>query len=105
MTRVTIGSGGRITIPRSIRREAHLSDGMPVELRVTPEGVLLAPADRDPDQWWFWTPEWQAGEREVDAAIARGELLGPVTAEEFIAELQRLDAEQSERDGESPVED
>jgi hypothetical protein len=27
---------------------------------------------RDPDQWWFWTPEWQAGERETDAELAAG---------------------------------
>ena len=29
----------------------------------------------DPDdQSWFWTPQWQAGEAEADAEIARGEL-------------------------------
>lgn len=27
---------------------------------------------RDPDQTWFWTPEWQAKEREADADIAAG---------------------------------
>jgi hypothetical protein len=27
----------------------------------------------DPDQAWFWTPEWLSGEREIDAARARGE--------------------------------
>jgi len=26
----------------------------------------------DPDQAWFWTPEWLAGEREVDAELASG---------------------------------
>jgi hypothetical protein len=26
----------------------------------------------DPDQLWFWTPEWQAKEREVDESIRRG---------------------------------
>lgn len=26
----------------------------------------------DPDQAWFWTPEWQAGEREVDEDRAAG---------------------------------
>lgn len=28
----------------------------------------------DPEQRWFWTQEWQAGERAVDAHIQRGEL-------------------------------
>jgi hypothetical protein len=44
----------------------------------------------DPDQAWFWTPEWQEGEREVDEAIARGEV-GAVymSDEEFISALKR----------------
>lgn len=29
--------------------------------------------DVDPDQAWFWTPEWQAGEREADEELRRGE--------------------------------
>lgn len=28
----------------------------------------------DPDQAWFWTEDWQAGERQADAEIAAGEL-------------------------------
>lgn len=28
----------------------------------------------DSSQSWFWTEEWQAGEREVDAHIAAGEI-------------------------------
>jgi hypothetical protein len=26
------------------------------------------------DQAWFWTPEWQAGEREATAQIAAGDV-------------------------------
>jgi hypothetical protein len=29
--------------------------------------------ERPDEQAWFWTPEWQAKEREVDEATARGE--------------------------------
>jgi class 3 adenylate cyclase len=28
----------------------------------------------DPEQAWFWTPAWQAGEREASAQIAAGGL-------------------------------
>ncbi|MEJ7716046.1 MAG: hypothetical protein WKF40_10285 [Thermoleophilaceae bacterium] len=37
---------------------------------------------------WYWTPEWQAGEREVDDEIARGDP-GQVfeSDEEFLASL------------------
>ena len=26
-----------------------------------------------PDQLWFWSPEWQTKEREVDDAVTRGQ--------------------------------
>jgi TATA-binding protein-associated factor Taf7 len=29
----------------------------------------------NPDQIWFWTEEWQAGEREADRQIAAGETI------------------------------
>lgn len=40
------------------------------------------------DQAWFWSADWQAGEREVDGAIAAGDL-SPVfaTADEMFADL------------------
>ena len=42
-----------------------------------------------PDQLWFWSPEWQAKEREVEDALARGE---PGTIyrrdDEFLAALE-----------------
>jgi hypothetical protein len=41
----------------------------------------------NPDQAWFWTEEWQAGEREVDRNIVAGELLTFATDEEFTAYL------------------
>jgi len=31
----------------------------------------------DPDQTWWWTEEWQKGEREAQKEINEGKLLGP----------------------------
>ncbi len=31
-------------------------------------------ADAPDDQAWFWTPEWQAGEKEATAEIQKGQL-------------------------------
>jgi 8-oxo-dGTP diphosphatase len=42
---------------------------------------------RDPEQAWFWTPEWQAREREADAEIAAGQIEVFETAEEFLNAL------------------
>lgn len=49
----------------------------------------LAQGRIDPDQWWFWTPEWQEKEREVDDSIARGER-GTIheSDEEFLSALE-----------------
>jgi hypothetical protein len=41
-------------------------------------------------QAWFWTEEWQAGEREVDEAIARGEVRDFASAEELTAHLRSI---------------
>ena len=45
----------------------------------------------DPDQAWFWTPEWQAKEREVDEEMAAG-IPGRVfeSGEEFLAYLEAV---------------
>ena len=37
-----------------------------------PDWQPVSVPDRDPDQAWFWTPEWQAAEREADAELAAG---------------------------------
>lgn len=42
-----------------------------------------------PDQAWFWTKEWQAGEREADEDIRLGRYTEYATIEEFIASLDR----------------
>jgi hypothetical protein len=43
------------------------------------------------DQAWFWTPEWQAGEREADEAIAAGHTTYFGSAEEFLVALDSYD--------------
>ena len=47
----------------------------------------LAPTLRDPDQAWFWTEEWQAGEREADAQQAAGLGVAFDSDEEFTRAL------------------
>lgn len=45
------------------------------------------------DQWWYWTGEWQAGERQISEDRAAG-IRGPVFAsgDEFLAALRRVAA-------------
>jgi hypothetical protein len=41
----------------------------------------------DPDQAYFWTEHWQAGERETDEDIARGRVETFDTMNDLIADL------------------
>lgn len=49
------------------------------------------PADVLPDQEWFWTPEWIAGEREAEADLAAGRSKVFYSDEEFLSYLARFD--------------
>ena len=37
-----------------------------------------------PDQQWFWTEEWQAGEQKVDRFIREGDFQTYETMEDFL---------------------
>ena len=41
----------------------------------------------DADQAWFWTEEWQKGEREASEDIARGRARRSASAGEFLESL------------------
>ena len=84
----TMRAKGQVTIPAAIREAARIEEGDPIEFELTADGILLRPRKLiDPSQAWFWTPEWQAKEREADEDIAAGR--GDVyhSDEEFLAAL------------------
>jgi antitoxin PrlF len=57
-------------------------------------GIMKGPID--PDQAWFWTPEWQRGEREADAELAEGSGVVYRSTEEFISHLENVPPAQSD---------
>jgi AbrB family looped-hinge helix DNA binding protein len=81
---------GQLTIPAKVRRAAHLKEGDPVDLQLTPEGILLRPHKMvDATEAWFWTPDWQAGEREASAQIAAGKVEHFPNDQSFLRALKR----------------
>ena len=67
MARTTLRAKGQLTLPEEIRAAAHLEEGDLLDAEMTEDGILLRPRKViDATQAWFWTPEWQAGEREAD---------------------------------------
>ena len=85
---VTIRAKGQLTLPLGVRNAAHIEEGDPLEVELTPEGILLRPKKLiDADQAWFWTPDWQAGEREASADIGAGRTKQHDSPEAFLSSL------------------
>ena len=83
-----LGRKGQLTIPAEVRKAAGLQPGHILAIEVTDQGIILRPIEIDPEQAWFWTPEWQAKEREADEAIAAGRGTLYLSDEEFLASLE-----------------
>jgi antitoxin PrlF len=89
VARTTLRAKGQITLPEDIRRAARLEEGDLLEAEITSEGILLRPQKLiDATQAWFWTPEWQEGEREADADLAAGKTESFASDDEFIGALR-----------------
>jgi len=86
---VRVGAKHQVTIPRRISRALQLKEGDHMLVRLVDNTLELIPAQVVPkDQRWFWTPEWQAKEREVDEALARGEYRAAESADELLRKLK-----------------
>ncbi len=87
---VAVQKRGVISLPSELRRR-HRPDqpGAQVEVSERPDGVIeLRPHIAIPaDQAWFWTEEWQQGEREVEEDIAAGRVKRFDSAEELFEDL------------------
>jgi AbrB family looped-hinge helix DNA binding protein len=90
MARMTLRAKGQLTLPEEIRKAARLEEGDLLEAELTDEGILLRPQRViDATQAWFWTPEWQAGEREADADLAAGAVETFASADELLDGLRK----------------
>ena len=79
---------GQITLPDAVRKAARLSEGDYLEVSVEEGTIIMRPKKLiDADQAWFWTEEWQKGEREASEDIARGRVRRSTSGEEFIESL------------------
>jgi antitoxin PrlF len=91
MPRTTLRARGSSPLPEEIRTAARLEEGDLIDAEITEEGILLRPRKIiDATQAWFWTPTWQAGEREADADIAAGCVETFESAEAMVAGLKSI---------------
>ena len=89
MARTTLRARGQLTLPEEIRTAARLEEGDLLDAEITDEGILLRPRKViDATQAWFWTPEWQRGEREADEELAAGSAETFGSGEDFLDALR-----------------
>ncbi len=87
---IPIGKRGVVYMPKEILKEFHLNEGDYLEAYGTPEGIVLKPkVFMDKDQAWFWTEEWQKGEKEADEDIRHGKTASHGTAGDFIKAMEK----------------
>ena len=88
MALARVRNKGQITLPDSIRRAANLAEGDYVSMSVSRGAIVMRPKKLiDADQAWFWTEEWQKGEREASEDIAAGRVRRASSAKEFLETL------------------
>lgn len=89
MARTTLRAKGQLTLPEEIRKATRLEEGDLLDAEITEEGILLRPQKViDATQAWYWTPEWQAGEREADADLTAGRVETFGSGEELLQALR-----------------
>lgn len=88
LTKVT--RNGQMTLPAAARRALHIEEGDYVEVRVSEDSLILTPKKLiDKSQAYFWSPEWQAAEREASEDIASGRVREFDNVDDLISSLNK----------------
>ena len=86
LTKVT--RNGQVTLPASLRRAVNIEEGDYIEVSVRDDGLFLVPKKLiDKSQAYFWSEEWQKGERQADEDKKAGRVKEFATVEELLADL------------------
>jgi AbrB family looped-hinge helix DNA binding protein len=81
---------GQVTLPASVRKKLGIKEGDLVEVVVDDDRAILLPKKLiDASQAYFWTEEWQEGERQADEDIRTGRVKKFDSVEELLAELDK----------------
>jgi len=85
---VNLKTKSQVTIPKQIVRKLNLKPGDKLEFRLDDDKIIIKPvAIIDRSQAWFYTPEWQEGEKEVDSQIREGKIHSAEDLDELYKKL------------------
>jgi antitoxin MazE len=90
LTKVT--RNGQVTLPAGLRRAVNIEVGDYIEVTIQDDGLLLTPKKLiDKSQAYFWTEEWQKGERQADEDKKAGRSVTFDSAEQAVEFLRLRD--------------
>ena len=97
MTLVQVRKKYQITLPAAIRKAAGTSEGDLLAAQVQDDRTILLRPRRlvDASEAFFYTPEWQAAEREADEDLATGRYDDFETMTDLLADLEQQEAKLS----------
>ena len=81
MFEIPLEYGQRIYIPTSANQSSSSTIGTAIQIS---NNLIIVSAE----QRWFWTDEWQQGERRVDEYIQAGDFEVYDTMEDFLRTLE-----------------
>jgi AbrB family looped-hinge helix DNA binding protein len=84
----------QITLPKEVVDELEIKKGDNLEIVVQDGKIIITPVlVIDKSQAWFWTKEWQDGEREADEDIRMGRVSKAMNLDELMEHLDKLKEE------------
>ena len=70
---IQVRKKAQVTLPQSVRRALNIEEGDFLDVQVKDGQIVLRVKKLvDKEQAWFWTEEWQKGERKADEDIKAG---------------------------------
>lgn len=73
-----------------LKEHMPLNDGDIFQVQVEDDKVILIPMKLIPaDQAWYWTKEWQEGEKEAEADISAGRIKSFDDVDDLLEDLDR----------------
>ncbi len=73
-----------------LKEHMPLNDGDIFQVQVESDKVILIPMKLIPaDQAWYWTKEWQEGEKEAEADISAGRVKSFDNMEDLLEDLDK----------------
>ena len=85
---IEVRKKNQVTLPKALASKLHIQEGDLLEYTIEEGKIIITPKMLVPkDQAWFWSEEWQQGERQVQQEIKENGYDKAKTAKELFEEL------------------